>query len=294
MTNLIDYAKIPTENFILEQMQENTFLSINALNNAIQGFNVEELNFILEELQKLQEEIETDIAEIRTLAAMVTSLSSQIAANTVLANNAQIKADSAFTLASTHSTDIANNTAAIATAVSKAEDAETTAEAAEATANSAKQTAESVETTVAANTLKINTNTQGLATATTKLATIEEGAEVNPDAAEIKQLYESNGNTNAFTDTDSTVVGRFPTDSPPLNNVPVGDGNGNYLNRNISTVGLPQITFHYLTYDDQTGQVSERYAEDTETFTIDPAVEYQPGFEQNEFTLIDGVLIYTG
>ena len=39
-----------------------------------------------------------------------------------------------------------------------------------------------------------------------KLNAIEPGAEVNPDAAEVKTLYESNLNTNAFTDTEQTKL----------------------------------------------------------------------------------------
>jgi hypothetical protein len=41
----------------------------------------------------------------------------------------------------------------------------------------------------------------------TKLTGIEAGAEVNPDAAEVKTLYESNANTNAFTDTEQSKLG---------------------------------------------------------------------------------------
>ena len=40
----------------------------------------------------------------------------------------------------------------------------------------------------------------------TKLTGIEAGAEVNPDAAEVKTLYESNANTNAFTDAEQTKL----------------------------------------------------------------------------------------
>jgi hypothetical protein len=41
----------------------------------------------------------------------------------------------------------------------------------------------------------------------TKLTGIEAGAEVNPDASEIKTLYESNADTNAFTDAEQTKLG---------------------------------------------------------------------------------------
>jgi hypothetical protein len=41
----------------------------------------------------------------------------------------------------------------------------------------------------------------------TKLTGIEAGAEVNPDAAEVKTLYESNANTNAFTDAEQSKLG---------------------------------------------------------------------------------------
>ena len=40
----------------------------------------------------------------------------------------------------------------------------------------------------------------------TKLAGIEDGAEVNPTAAEVKTLYESNADTNAFTDDEKTKL----------------------------------------------------------------------------------------
>jgi len=40
----------------------------------------------------------------------------------------------------------------------------------------------------------------------TKLAGIEDGAEVNPTASEIKTLYESNANTNEFTDSEKTKL----------------------------------------------------------------------------------------
>lgn len=50
---------------------------------------------------------------------------------------------------------------------------------------------------------------KGLATAAqiTKLDGIEAGAEVNPDAAEVKTLYESNADTNAFTDAEKSNLG---------------------------------------------------------------------------------------
>ncbi len=40
-----------------------------------------------------------------------------------------------------------------------------------------------------------------------KLATIEEGAEVNPNDAEVKTAYENNTDTNAFTDDEKTNLG---------------------------------------------------------------------------------------
>ena len=44
-----------------------------------------------------------------------------------------------------------------------------------------------------------------------KLAAIESGATADQTAAEIKTAYESNANTNAFTDDDETKVGRLPS-----------------------------------------------------------------------------------
>ena len=166
---LIDFAKEPTEDFLLEQIQENAFLSINALNNAVQGFDLATLTALAERLEELAAEIDMDIAEIRSLAAMVTALSSAIAANTVLANNAQTRADEAFTLASTHSTDIANNTAAIANAVAKAEEALTAANAATATANAAQSAAATNTGNISTNTTNIGTNTSNIATNTTAI-----------------------------------------------------------------------------------------------------------------------------
>ena len=58
-------------------------------------------------------------------------------------------------------------------------------------------------TAVAANTAK---NSYPSADAT-KLAGIETGAEVNPTDNEIKTSYESNANTNAFTDDEKTLLG---------------------------------------------------------------------------------------
>ena len=46
-----------------------------------------------------------------------------------------------------------------------------------------------------------------------KLASIEAGAEVNPTASEIKTLYESNANTNAFTDTEKSQVSGMYNDN---------------------------------------------------------------------------------
>jgi len=56
---------------------------------------------------------------------------------------------------------------------------------------------------IAANTLK---NSYPSADAS-KLSSIEAGADVNPTAAEIKTEYESNANTNAFTDAEKTNLG---------------------------------------------------------------------------------------
>lgn len=51
-----------------------------------------------------------------------------------------------------------------------------------------------------------------------KLDGIEDGAEVNPDAAEIKTLYESNANTNAFTDAEQAAVAQNTSDITDLQN----------------------------------------------------------------------------
>lgn len=47
-----------------------------------------------------------------------------------------------------------------------------------------------------------------------KLSGIEAGAEVNPTASEIKTLYESNADTNAFTDADSTSLANILAYAP--------------------------------------------------------------------------------
>ena len=92
-----------------------------------------------------------------------------------------------------------------------------------------------------------------------------------------------------------TLLNRFPTSVPPNGNVMIGDGSGSLIYRNLDAATIPIQSFHYLDYDHTTGMVIERYAEDTETVQIDPLIEYQPGFIQNEFELNDeGILSYIG
>lgn len=82
----------------------------------------------------------------------------------------------------------------------------------------------SANTSVSANTAKVGITTQQASdittnnakisfdsTSSTKLAGIEAGAEVNPTASEIKTSYESNANTNAFTDAEQTKLSGIAT-----------------------------------------------------------------------------------
>ena len=78
---------------------------------------------------------------------------------------------------------------------------------------------DTLESNVATNNAKVGITTQQASdivannakisfdsTSSTKLAGIEAGAEVNPTASEIKTSYESNANTNAFTDAEQTKL----------------------------------------------------------------------------------------
>lgn len=58
---------------------------------------------------------------------------------------------------------------------------------------------------------KINESITAQEANTTKLSGIEDGAEVNPTAAEIKTSYESNADTNAFTDSEKTKLSGIET-----------------------------------------------------------------------------------
>lgn len=49
--------------------------------------------------------------------------------------------------------------------------------------------------------------------ALTRITTLENTPATGPTAGEVKTLYESNGNTNAFTDTEKTKVGRITVSS---------------------------------------------------------------------------------
>lgn len=83
---------------------------------------------------------------------------------------------------------------------------------------------DTIESDVATNNAKVGITTQQASdittnnakisfdsTSSTKLAGIEAGAEVNPTASEIKTLYESNANTNAFTDAEQTKLSGIAT-----------------------------------------------------------------------------------
>jgi len=83
---------------------------------------------------------------------------------------------------------------------------------------------DTIESDVATNNAKVGITTQQASdittnnakisfdsTSSTKLAGIEAGAEVNPTASEIKTSYESNANTNAFTDAEQTKLSGIAT-----------------------------------------------------------------------------------
>ena len=98
-----------------------------------------------------------------------------------------------------------------------------------------------------------------------------------------------------ITPAETTLLNRFPTSVPPNGNVLIGDGSGSLIYRNLDAATIPIQSFHYVDYDHTTGMAIERYAEDTETVQIDPLIEYQPGFIQNEFELNnEGILSYIG
>ena len=53
----------------------------------------------------------------------------------------------------------------------------------------------------------------------------------------------------------------------------------------IDDSGLPVISYHYLDYNFNTGQLEEIYAEDGDTVTIEDDLTYLVGFVRNEFEL---------
>lgn len=84
----------------------------------------------------------------------------------------------------------------------------TTQQANDITANNAKV---GITTQQASDITTNNAKISFDSTSSTKLAGIEAGAEVNPTASEIKTSYESNANTNAFTDAEQTKLSGIAT-----------------------------------------------------------------------------------
>ena len=78
----------------------------------------------------------------------------------------------------------------------------------------------------------------------TKLAGIEAGAEVNPTASEIKTSYESNANTNAFTDAEQTKLSGIATGAE-VNTVDSVNGQTGAVS--LSTTNVSEGTNLYYT-----------------------------------------------
>jgi hypothetical protein len=78
----------------------------------------------------------------------------------------------------------------------------------------------------------------------TKLAGIEAGAEVNPTASEIKTSYESNANTNAFTDAEQTKLSGIATGAE-VNTVDSVNGQTGAVS--LSTTNISEGTNLYYT-----------------------------------------------
>jgi Cu/Ag efflux protein CusF len=81
-------------------------------------------------------------------------------------------------------------------------------------------------------------------TSSTKLAGIEAGAEVNPTASEIKTSYESNANTNAFTDAEQTKLSGIATGAE-VNTVDSVNGQTGAVS--LSTTNVSEGTNLYYT-----------------------------------------------
>ena len=87
----------------------------------------------------------------------------------------------------------------------------------------------------------------------TKLTGIEAGAEVNPDAAEVKTLYESNANTNAFTDAEQSKLGGIAAGAEVNVNADWNASSGDAEILNKPTIPAAQVNSDW----DSTSGVSE-------------------------------------
>ena len=116
---------------------------------------------------------------------------------------------------------------------------------------------DTIESDVATNNAKVGITTQQASdittnnakisfdsTSSTKLAGIEAGAEVNPTASEIKTSYESNANTNAFTDAEQTKLSGIETGAE-VNTV--DSVNGQTGTVSLSTTNISEGTNLYYT-----------------------------------------------
>ncbi len=116
---------------------------------------------------------------------------------------------------------------------------------------------DTIESDVATNNAKVGITTQQASDITTnnakisfdstssaKLAGIEAGAEVNPTASEIKTSYESNANTNAFTDAEQTKLSGIATGAE-VNTVDSVNGQTGAVS--LSTTNISEGTNLYYT-----------------------------------------------
>ena len=235
-------------------------------------------------LQAIQTQVNTALAEAKALVLQVSTLRTDIDANTAAI--------------SVLNTAVTNLTASLTTIQALAQSAKNTADTAKTAADSALTRVNVIRTRYVENLevgldnrLRFNISTNG--TVGSQNTLIPTQPDWNQDTSTSDDYIKNRPTT--ITPEETTLLNRFPTDTPPNANVLIGDGTGNLIYRNLDAATIPIQSFHYLDYDHATGMAIERYAEDTETVTIDPLIEYQPGFVQNEFRLDDeGVLSYIG
>ena len=110
-------------------------------------------------------------------------------------------------------------------------------------------------------------------TSSAKLAGIEAGAEVNPTASEIKTSYESNANTNAFTDAEQTKLSGIATGAE-VNTVDSVNGQTGAVS--LSTTNVSEGTNLY--YTDARVTANSSVAANTAKVTYPSADSTKVGF----------------